>query len=101
MGFSRALKAKIDQLSQDEIDRMIRMGWEDRTSFEAIKEQFHFSENEFVRFMRSQLRKDHFQRWRKRIHKHGHLKQGQKMGGKITRFKCSRQTVDGLTKGWK
>jgi uncharacterized protein (TIGR03643 family) len=98
MGLSRLLKFRIDAFSPEDIDRMIRMGWEDRTTFEAIKEQFGFSENEFVRFMRSQLPASAFLRWRKRIHRKGYLKQEKKSGIKQTRFKCPRQTVDGLTK---
>lgn len=101
MGLSRQLKIKIDSLSPDDVDRMVRMGWEDRTTFEGIEEQFSFTENEFVRFMRSQLSEDVFLRWRKRIHQHGHLKQEKKRGFKKTRFKCSRQSIDGITKGWK
>lgn len=101
MGFSRQLKTKIDLLSPEDADRMVRMGWEDRTTFDAIEAQFSFTENEFVRFMRSQLSENAFFRWRKRIHRHGHLKQEKKIGIKTTRFKCSRQSVDGITKGWK
>lgn len=101
MGSSRALKEKINSLSQDERDRLVRMGWEDRTTFEVIEKQFLLTENEFVRFMRSELSASDFSRWRKRIHEHGHLKHEVKRGFKPTRFKCSRQSVDGLTKGWK
>jgi uncharacterized protein (TIGR03643 family) len=101
MGLSRSLKIKIDSFSPAEIDRMIRMGWEDRTTYEAIQIQFNLSENQFVRFMRSQLTSAHFLRWRKRIHRQGHLKQEKKRGFVQTRFKCTRQSVDGITKGWK
>ncbi len=101
MGISRALKAKIDLLPSEDVDRMIRMGWEDRTTFESINQQFSFTENEFIHFMRSQLKSKDFDRWRKRIHRHGHLKHETKGGFKETRFKCSRQSVDGITKGWK
>lgn len=101
MGVSRSLKEKIDSLSPDDVDRLIRMGWEDRTTFEAIEKQFPLSENEFVRFMRSQLSASAFSRWRVRIHNQGHLKHEAKRGFKTTRFKCSRQSTDGITKGWK
>lgn len=101
MGLSRKLKEKIDALSNDDIDRLVRMGWEDRTTFEAIKEQFSFSENEFVRLMRTELSASDFARWRKRVHHQGKLKHEAKRGFKTTRFKCSRQSVEGLTKGWK
>ena len=101
MGISRSLKDKIKQLSTADIDRLVRMGWEDRTTFEAIQTQFSFTENEFVRFMRTQLKPSDFDRWRRRVHEQGHLKHEAKRGFKVTRFKCSRQTVDGITKGWK
>ena len=101
MGISRSLKQKINLFSLAEIDRMIRMGWEDRTSFESINTQFKFTENELIHFMRTQLKSKDFDRWRKRICHHGHLKHEVKSGIKGTRFKCSRQSFDGITKGWK
>lgn len=101
MGISSSFKEKISSLSQDDIDRMVRMGWEDRTTFESIEKQFSFSANEFVKFMRSQLTAKEFTRWRKRVHNQGKLKNETQRGFKTTRYKCSRQSVDGITKGWK
>ncbi len=101
MSISRALKAKIEKLSDDEKDRLVRMGWEDRTSFEAIHTQFDLSPNEFVRFMRTQLDKKAYDRWRRRATQQGQLKHEKKSGVKKTRFKSTRQSVDGITKGWK
>lgn len=101
MGISRELKKKVDSFSVDDQDRLIRMGWEDRTAFEDIRKQFGLSENEFVRFMRSQLSAAAFARWRARVRSQGHLKHEKKRGIKEMRFKCSRQSVDGITKGWK
>lgn len=101
MGISRKLKEKIDSLSVDDKDRMVRMGWEDRSTFEAICSQFGFKEDEFIRFMRTQLDESTFRRWRRRAHEQGQLKHEDKRGFKVTRFKCSRQSVDGVTKGWK
>ena len=37
-----------DQLSSQEIDRVIEMAWEDRTTFEAIEFQFGLSEAEVI-----------------------------------------------------
>lgn len=95
------LKDKIALLSASDVDRLIRMGWEDRTAFEAISLQFGFTENEFVRLMRSQLSTAAFNRWRRRVHDQGRLKHERKSGIVSERFKCSRQSVDGITKGWK
>lgn len=101
MGISKKLKTKIDELSQDDKDRLVRMGWEDRSTFDVIEQQFGLTPNEFVRFMRTQLDRKAYDRWRKRANTQGHLKHEKKRGFKTTRFKCSRQSVDGITKGWK
>lgn len=101
MGISSDLKKKISLFSQSEKDRLVRMGWEDRTTFEAIQQQFGLTENEFVRFMRTELPRKDYDRWRRRAHEQGHLKHRVKRGFEVTRFKCSRQSVDGHTKGWK
>jgi uncharacterized protein (TIGR03643 family) len=101
MGISSDLKNKIRQFSQSEKDRLVRMCWEDRTTFEAIEHQFGLTENEFVRFMRTELPRKDYDRWRRRAHEQGHLKHRVKRGFEVTRFKCSRQSVDGHTKGWK
>ena len=101
MSLSKKLKDIINSLDKTEIDRLIRMGWEDRTTFESIEAQFQISPNEFVKFMRHHLDKKAFNRWRRRVFEQGKLKNEVKRGFKTTRFKCSRQSDDGITKGWK
>ncbi len=101
MGRSRSLSEKLSALSLDDKDRLVRMGWEDRTTFDAIETQFGISPNEFVKFMRTQLEKQAFALWRKRVHEQGRLKNEKTRGFKTTRFKSTRQTVDGITKGKK
>lgn len=101
MGISKALKLKIEQLSPDDRDRLVRMGWEDRTTFDVIEHQFQISPNEFVSFMRTQLSAKAFALWRKRVHEKGSLKNEKTRGFKTTRYKSSRQSVDGMTKGYK
>ena len=56
-----------DQLSCREIDRVIEMAWEDRTTFEAIEFQFGLSEAAVIALMRSQLKSGSFRAWRKRV----------------------------------
>lgn len=87
--------------SEEDVSRLIRMGWEDRTSFEAIEKQFGISPNQFVKFMRSQLSVSAFKLWRKRVFEKGRLKNEKKRDIKILRFKCSRQSIDGVIKGKK
>jgi uncharacterized protein (TIGR03643 family) len=101
MSISVKFKDKIKNLSDDDKDRLVRMGWEDRTTYEVIEAQFGLSQNEFVRFMRTQLDEKAYTRWRRRANEQGALKHQEKRGFKTTRFKCSRQSVDGITKGWK
>ncbi len=101
MSISKSLKAKIALMDQTDLDRLVRMGWEDRTTFEAIEKQFRLTQNEFIRFMRTQLDRKTYDRWRKRANEQGHLKHEKKRGFKTTRFKSTRQSVDGITKGWK
>lgn len=101
MGLSKSLKSKFDLLSDTDKSRLVRMGWEDRSTFEAIEKQFGINPNEFVKYMRHVLEAKTFQRWRSRVFEQGKLKNETKRGFKTTRFKCSRQSWDGLTKGWK
>ncbi len=101
MGISVKFKDKIAKLTANDKDRLVRMGWEDRTTFDVIEKQFGLTQNEFIRFMRSELPRKDYDRWRRRANEQGHLKHEKKRGFKTTRFKSSRQSVEGLTKGWK
>ena len=99
------MKNKIEQFyhnaSSEVIDRVIRMCWEDRTPFEAINYQFQLTANEAVKFMRLALPLKDFKRWRERANNSGSLKQLKKRPLSVNRFKCSRQNLDGSTKGYK
>ena len=69
----------VDQLTSQEIDRVIEMAWEDRTTFEAIEFQFGLSEAAVIALMRSELKTGSFRAWRKRVSgrrtKHGSTSQ--------------------------
>ena len=56
-----------DQLTSEDIDRVIEMAWEARTTFEAIEFQFGLSEAAVIALMRSQLKSGSFRAWRKRV----------------------------------
>ena len=51
----------------DELDRIIEMAWEDRTTFEAIHYQFGLFEQEVIELMRQSLKASSFRMWRKRV----------------------------------
>ena len=55
------------QFSTHETSRIIEMAWEDRTPFEAIKQQFDLDESKVIRLMRQHLKPRSFRLWRKRV----------------------------------
>lgn len=75
-------------MTQDQINRIIEMAWEDRTPFDAIDVQFGLKENEVREIMRSNLKIKSFKMWRKRVkgRKTKHLKTSD-----ATRFKSKNQ----------
>lgn len=84
-------------LTSVDIDRIIEMAWEDRTSFDAIEVQFGISESEVIAIMRHHMKRSSFQMWRARVSgrktKHRALN-----NDVLTRFKCSRQKNISLNK---
>jgi len=78
------------KLTDIEIDRIVEMGWEDRTPFDAIKMQFGLKEQEVITIMRRNMKPSSFKLWRKRVQgrKTKHLK---KRSDEVGRFKCTRQ----------
>lgn len=76
--------------TEEELDRIIEMAWEDRTPFDAITHQFGISEQETIAIMRKHMKASSFRMWRKRVQgrktKHAKLREGS-----VDRFKCSRQ----------
>lgn len=58
---------KKQQLDPSDLDRIIEMAWEDRTPFEAIKNQFGMSEQETIDLMRLNMKRSSFKMWRARV----------------------------------
>jgi uncharacterized protein (TIGR03643 family) len=81
-----------------DIDRIIEMAWEDRTPFEAITFQFGLSEGETIKLMRTELRRNSFNLWRKRVNSGVSQKHLMKRNTNINRFKCSLQKVISMNK---
>ena len=54
-------------MTQEQIDRIIEMAWEDRTPFEVIEFQFGIKENEVRKIMRKELKESSFKMWRERV----------------------------------
>ena len=58
---------KTISLSQSDIDRIIEMAWEDRTTFDAIKSQYGLKEQDVKELMRENLKASSYKLWRKRV----------------------------------
>jgi len=54
-------------LEAADISRVIEMAWEDRTSFEAIEQQFGLNEAAVIALMRRELKRSSFKMWRERV----------------------------------
>lgn len=89
--------ARYGVIRPPDIDRIIEMAWEDRTSFEAIEIQFGLKEKDVIALMRKEMKASSFRMWRKRTNgrttKHATLR-----GDEVTRFKCKSQRVISLNK---
>ncbi len=85
-------------MEQKNIDRIIEMAWEDRTSFEAIKFQFGFSETQVIALMRKELKRCSFNLWRKRVNSGVSQKHALLRSQEVDRFKCTRQRSISMNK---
>ncbi len=69
---------KDKDFSDEDLSRIIEMGWEDRTPFEAIELQFGLNQDGVIKVMRANLKLNSFKLWRARTHgqttKHLHLR---------------------------
>ena len=82
-------KSKHD-LSEEQIDRIIEMAWEDRTPFDAILNQFGLKEQDVIKLMRREIKLSSFKMWRARVQ--GRITKHIKgRSEKVDRFRCSRQ----------
>jgi uncharacterized protein (TIGR03643 family) len=80
-------------MNRIDLDRIIEMAWEDRTTFEAIKFQFGLDESAVISIMRNELKPSSFRLWRKRVNSGVSQKHAFKRNSEIERFKCSRQRL--------
>jgi uncharacterized protein (TIGR03643 family) len=76
------------KFTEEQIDRIIEMAWEDRTTFDAIEFQFNIKENDVRKIMRTNLKESSFKLWRERV-KGRSTKHQQKSNS--VRFKSSNQ----------
>ncbi|MCD8400396.1 TIGR03643 family protein [Tenacibaculum finnmarkense] len=77
-------------MNHRDIDRIIEMAWEDRTTFDAIKFQFGLKEQQVIELMRKELKRSSFKLWRARVQGRSTKHQAKRVFEK-GRFKCTRQ----------
>ena len=56
------------KLRNSDIDRVIEMAWEDRTTFDSIEYQFGLKEQDVKQLMRENLKSSSYKLWRKRVY---------------------------------
>ncbi|MFZ4596171.1 MAG: TIGR03643 family protein [Verrucomicrobiaceae bacterium] len=54
-------------VTTEQVSRIIRYAWEDRTTFEEIEERTGFTERQVIDVMRRELKPSSFRMWRKRV----------------------------------
>ncbi|NJM37930.1 MAG: TIGR03643 family protein [Akkermansiaceae bacterium] len=54
-------------MTTEQISQIIRLAWEDRTSFEEIEKRTGLVEHEVIKIMRRELKPSSFRMWRKRV----------------------------------
>ena len=59
-------KKSIPSLQVSDIDRIIEMAWEDRTTFTDIKNQYGIYEKDVIAIMKKNLKRSSFLMWRQR-----------------------------------
>ena len=68
----------LSTLTPGDISYVIQMAWEDRTSFETIKDRLGLGESEVIRLMRQELKPSSYKLWR------------QRMKGRVTKHRALR-----------
>jgi uncharacterized protein (TIGR03643 family) len=54
-------------MTEAERSKIIRMAWEDRTTFDEIFEKTGLAEADVIKLMRTELKPSSFRMWRKRV----------------------------------
>ena len=80
----------VNSFSLREVDRIIEMAWEDRTTFDAIEFQFNLKEQEVIELMRREMKPSSFKMWRERVQGRATKHAAKRTFEKGT-FKSSRQ----------
>lgn len=61
------MKSELKRLTAEQTNRVIRLAWEDRASFERIERETGLRESDVIVLMRRELKPGSFRLWRKRV----------------------------------
>lgn len=89
LDFTKKSKKEIknfDEIKEDDLNRLIEMAWQDRTTFDTIFELYGLTENQVKKKMRTLIKKSSFKLWRKRVQGKA-TKHKKKLTHKVIRFK--------------
>lgn len=78
-------KQDLSQLQEEDLNRLIEMAWQDRTTFDTIFDLYGLTQNQVQKKMRSLMKKSSFKMWRKRV-KGKNTKHKKKLDHKVIRF---------------
>ncbi|NBU35547.1 MAG: TIGR03643 family protein [Bacteroidetes bacterium] len=82
----------MQELSEEVIDRIVEMAWEDRTSFDGIYRQFGVREAEVIAIMRREMHPNNFKKWRARVQGR-HTKHENLRVDEVNRFHSRMQRI--------
>ena len=75
----------LEELKEDDLNRLIEMAWQDRTTFDTIFELYGLTENQVKKKMRTLMKRSSFKMWRKRVQGKA-TKHKKKLTHKVIRF---------------
>ena len=91
------MKFATPELTDQDIDRIVEMAWEDRTPFDAIYTQFGLKEQQVIELMRGEMKPSSWRMWRERVQGRA-TKHRAKSAVDDARFKCTSQKKISLNK---
>ena len=77
-------------LTDRDVNRIVEMAWEDRTTFDSIEDQFGLKEADVIKLMKREMKLSSWKMWRERVQGRK-TKHAAKRDVKEGRHKCSRQ----------
>ena len=78
-------KQDLTPFEEEDLNRLIEMAWQDRTTFDTIFELYGLTENQVKKKMRTLMKRSSFKMWRKRVQGKT-TKHKKKVLHKVTRF---------------